>query len=323
MRCLRGRSTPLCLALAAVAFTFAGPCPQSPQAAEPPHGDPAIVAMGASLEKAFNAHDAAAIGARWTDGAIHRSVSGGTQVSGRQAIVDAYARLFAADPGCRLSVSIQRATVKSATAATVTGVAQVEHQGRAPTRSLFEAKLARVGADWLLARVDETDLPADAVSAMRPLAWLVGRWAEELPDGSVVNEFRWMQGGTFLHRDYRCQRKGQPRLEGTQVFGWDAERSCIRTWLFDSSGSFGEGYWEAAGPSRWLNTLAIKLPDGRRAAATQVLERKGNDQLTLQLIGREIDGAAQPNGPVATLVRTSDPSQKSPASAGSTKGDQP
>jgi uncharacterized protein (TIGR02246 family) len=292
-------------------------------AAAPEPADKTLAAVGQALEKAFNAHDATALSALWTDNAVHRSASSGAELSGRQAICDAYAKLFAADPGCTVSITVQSAKVDTDATATVAGVAQVAHPGRPPTRSLFEAKLARVGASWLLARVDETDLPLDAAAGLSPLGWLVGRWVEEPPTSNVVNQFRWIDGGAFLLRNYSFERKGGPRVHGMQILGWDAEQSCIRTWLFDSSGSFGEGYWRPEGATRWVNKLVVKLPDGRRGSATQVLERVGDNRITLQLIDREIDGAAEPNGPVATLVLKADRSGKPPVGADPTKGELP
>lgn len=319
MRNLHGLSASLVLAATAITCALPGAGRQRLHAASQEPADAALTAVGRALETAFNAHDAPAMSILWTEDAVHHSLSTGAELSGRQAISDAYAKLFADDPGCKLSVSVQSVKRNTDTTATVVGIAQVDHSGRAPTRSQFEAKLARTGADWLLTRVDETDLPLDVAAALSPLGWLVGRWVEETPNGSVVNQFRWVDGGVFLLRNYHRESEDGPRIQGTQIIGWDAEQACIRTWLFDSTGSFGEGYWQPDGTTRWLNKLAIKLSDGRRASVTQVLDRVGADQLILQSIDREIDGAAQPNGPIATLVRKADRSGKTPIGTSATK----
>jgi uncharacterized protein (TIGR02246 family) len=319
MRNLHKFSVSLLLAGAAITCALPGAGRQRLHAALQDPADKALAGVGKALETAFNAHDAPAMSALWTEDAVHHSTSTGTELSGRQAISDAYAKLFAEDPGCKLSIGVQSAKLDTDTTATVMGTAQVDHPGRAPTRSQFEAKLTRTGANWLLTRVDETDLPLDVASALSPLGWLAGRWVEETPNGSVVNQFRWVDGGVFLLRNYHRESKDGQRMQGTQIIGWDAEQACIRTWLFDSTGSFGEGCWQPEGTTRWLNKLAIKLADGRRASLTQILERVGEDQLTLQSIDREIDGAAQPNGPVATLTRKADRSGKNPIGTSATK----
>lgn len=37
-------------------------------------------------------------------------------------------------------------------------------------------------------------------------------------------------------------------MTGTQRIGWDPLTRRLRTWVFDSSGSFGEGNWKATRP---------------------------------------------------------------------------
>ncbi|MBN1851487.1 MAG: hypothetical protein JW829_02140 [Pirellulales bacterium] len=285
--------------------------------------DQGLADAGKAIEAAFDAHDARALSSLWDKHAVHCSKSTGIELSGRQTISDAYTKLFAEDPGCTLSVRIQSKKLDTETTALVIGIAQVDHPRGLPTLSQFEARLTRIGAKWLLTRVDETDLFLDAATALGPLQWLVGRWVAEDPDGSAVNEFRFVDEGAFLLRNYWRESKDGPSIQGTQVIGWDSEQSCIRTWVFDSTGSFGEGYWQREGTNRWLNKLALKLSDGRRASLTQVLERVGEDQIKLQLVAGEIDGAAQPNGPVATLARKADQPSKPVSNRNATKGELP
>ena len=77
----------------------------------------------------------------------------------------------------------------------------------------------------------------------------------------------------------------------------------LRCWLFASDGSFAQGSWLPQGPNGWLIKLAGQRPDGLRGSLTQVLERTGDDQYTLQTIDRDWDGAPLPNGQVNTLTR--------------------
>ncbi len=266
--------------------------------------------MRGSLEKAFNSHDAKAIGSLWTKDGIHRSVSTGEQLNGKEAITKAYASLFADEPTCKLTIEMRSAKIESPIAATLSGIAHVEHAFPPATRSQFDARLVRIGGGWLISRVEETDLPLTAAEGLGPLAWLAGQWSDEQSSGKASNHFRWSQGGAFLVRDYRFEKPDGTGLQGSQVFGWDAEQGCVRAWVFDASGSFGEGYWERESENRWTNKLALKLADGRRGSMTQVLDRVDNEHITVQLIDREIDGGALPNGPVAKLVRKAEDAQQ-------------
>ncbi len=329
MRCLRRLRPLLVLTGALVIIGLWGFVPQGTAVAQE-ETPQALQTVCTALQDAFNAHDARAIGDLWSEDAVHCSVSTGTELSGRSAITEAYRKLFETDPTCTLTIAVRSATTESDTSAVVVGTAEVSHPGQAPSRSVFEAKLSRDGAKWQLTSVREVELPLDAAAGLNPLGWLIGRWVDEQPTGRIVNQFRWTNGGAFLLREYWVEGKDELSRQGTQIFGWDAEQACVRTWLFDSSGSFGEGHWEQDGP-RWVNKLALKLPDGRRAAVTQILERAGDNQLTWQSIDREIDGAAQPNSSVAKLTRQADPTTKTPvknpqkaqATADTPKGDQP
>lgn len=257
-----------------------------------------------NFEEAFNAQRAPALASLWTDDAVYRSTASGKELNGRDEIADAYQGLFEQDPNGVLTIHVQSAKVNNDKTATLVALANVDHSGQAATQSLLNAKLVQVNDGWYFSHVDETELPGDA-AGLNQLEWLVGKWSEELPDGRIVHQFRWLDDGAFMLREYRGESKEGPAVQGTQVLGWDPEQSCIRTWLFDSGGGVGEGYWEPQGDGAWINKLVVKLHDGRRASTSQVLRRIGDHELTLQSIDREIDGEVQPNGPVAKLTRFS------------------
>ena len=287
-------------ALALLCAAVAAPAHAAPSAKL----DPSIAAMIGTFEKAFNAHNAPAMSALWTPDAVYSATVANTQVNGRDAIGEAYAALFQQQPTATLKVTISESKINGKTASLL-GMAEVTQKGQLPTRSLFRASLAKVGASWLFSSVEESELPADSPTGMSQLGWLAGTWTEALPSGDVKNTYHWVNGGAFLIRNYSREAKQGPAAEGTQIFGWDAEQQCIRTWLFDSNGSFGEGYWQRQSPDKWLNKMALKLPDGRRGSVTQIMTRKGDNEIILQSVDREIDGQFQPNTAPATMTRQS------------------
>lgn len=288
--------------LASLALLLAAAGTQPAHAAPSAPLDPSIAAMIGTFEKAFNAHNAPAMMAIWTPDALYRATVTNTEVKGRDAIGAAYADLFKQQPTSSLKVTINESKIEGGTASLL-GMAEVTQKGQLPTRSLFRASLAKVGASWLFSSVEESELPADSPTGMSQLGWLAGTWTEALPSGDVKNTYHWVNGGAFLIRNYSREAKQGPAAEGTQIFGWDAEQQCIRTWLFDSNGSFGEGYWQRQGPDKWLNKMALKLPDGRRGSVTQILTHTGENELTLQSVDREIDGQFQPNTTPAKMTR--------------------
>ena len=288
--------------LASLALLLAAAGTQPAHAAPSAPLDPSIAAMIGTFEKAFNAHNAPAMMAIWTPDALYRATVTNTEVKGRDAIGAAYADLFKQQPTSSLKVTINESNIEVGTASLL-GMAEVTQKGQLPTRSLFRASLEKVGASWLFASVDESELPMDSPTGLSQLAWLAGTWTEALPSGDVKNTYHWANGGAFLVRNYSRAAKQGPAVDGTQIFGWDSEQQCVRTWLFDSNGSFGEGYWQRQSPDKWLNKMALKLPDGRRGSVTQILTHTGENELTLQSVDREIDGQFQPNTTPAKMTR--------------------
>ena len=288
--------------LASLALLLAVAAAVPLQAAPSAKLDPGLAPMIGTFEKAFNAHNAPAMMALWTPDAVYRATITNTEVKGRDAIGSAYADLFKQQPTSSLKLTITESKIEGGKASLL-GMAEVTQKGQLPTRSLFRASLAKVGASWLFASVEESELPADSPTGMSQLGWLAGTWIQALPSGDVKNTYHWVEGGAFLIRNYSRAAKQGPAVEGTQIFGWDAEQQCVRTWLFDSNGSFGEGYWQRQGPDKWLNKMALKLPDGRRGSVTQILTHTGENELTLQSVDREIDGQFQPNTTPAKMTR--------------------
>lgn len=294
---------PMLIAPLAIALVVA--CASPTAAAPPAPVDQGVAAILNAFTLAFNAQNANTLGALWTENAVYRVASTDVEVKGRDAIAAAYAELFKRQPGAKIKITVQNSQVDGPTA-TVVGLAEVTQTGKEPTRSLFNATFTRNVASWLLSSVEEGEIPSPETVGVRPLGWLAGSWSEELPSGKVMNQFHWVDGGAFMVRNYWREAKDGPSIQGTQIFGWDPEQACIRTWLFDSNGSFGEGYWQPQGQNTWVNKMAIKLPDGRRGSVSQILTRTGENDLTLQSVDREIDGEAQPNTTAAKMTRVAD-----------------
>ena len=60
--------------------------------------------------------------------------------------------------------------------------------------------------------------------------------------------------------------------------------------------------WSSSGDD-WLIKSSQTLADGNAASGTYILTKVSDDEVTLKLIGHEVEGEPQPTGPAATLVR--------------------
>lgn len=292
--------------------------PEKPAAkvAEKASGHQELIAAIDAFGAAFNAHNADKVGAAWATDGIYTDRDSGEKIEGREKIQAAYAEIFQRRPHVTLAASIHSIRLITADVAQVEATITVSDAGKLaegeepaePVATDFSAIFKHVKGKWLLDSGVETELPHAATvhDHLAELDWLVGDWQDEGTDENVQirNTFRWSPQKTFLIRSYRAEIDGEVTREGTQIIGWDPEAEQIRSWIFGAEGGFGEGYWEAE-DDRWVAKLTGVLPDGRRAAMTQILKRTGPDSMTSQLIGGEIDGALQPAKPAVKMKRAS------------------
>ena len=191
--------------------------------------------------------------------------------------------------------------------AVVEGAAAVSMPDEEDAESTFSAVFVKQDGKWLLDSVQETNLPPPPkpYDHLKELEWLVGSWEDESDEVSVKTVCRWTPNRSFLIRTYTVSDADGVSHQGAQIIGWDPEKECIRCWVFGSEGGFGEGTITHDG-NRWLVKLHGLLADGRKAAATQVLTKIDDNTLTVQMVGREVDGELLPSTEPVKVVRTPD-----------------
>jgi hypothetical protein len=128
---------------------------------------------------------------------------------------------------------------------------------------------------------------------------MVGDWADEA--GTVQIKCKWAPNKCFLLMDYEVKRRGIDPLLVTQRVGWDPVNRRVRSWVFDSTGGFGEGYWERQG-NKWVVGASGILADGGTGGSTNIYEHKDDRTILYRSVDREVDG--QPTADVEVkLVR--------------------
>ena len=80
----------------------------------------------------------------------------------------------------------------------------------------------------------------------------------------------------------------------------------MRSWVFDSSGAFGEGIWVHKG-DRWYCKVSGVRPDGKKASALHVYTPQGPDSYKWRSVSRQLDGAVQPDLDEVTVRRVASP----------------
>jgi uncharacterized protein (TIGR02246 family) len=151
----------------------------------------------------------------------------------------------------------------------------------------------KAGDKWLLSSV--RDLPAEVVEVpsaaypqLKALEWLVGEWAGE-GAADVKLTVKWAENKAFLLMEYAVKRPDADPLTVSQRIGWDPHNGLVRSWVFDSQGGFGEGYWSRAGRVWSVGSSGV-LPDGGTGEATNSYEFKDDNAFVWKATDREVDG---------------------------------
>lgn len=255
----------------------------------------------------FNQQNAEKVASFWTENATHTDRETGERTEGRKEIQADFAKVFAENSRMKLTASADRIRLITADVARVEGQTTIVPSDADPMDSAFTAILVRHGDRWLFDSIEETaiPLPATSADALRELEWLIGSWIDESDGVKVKTTFRWSANQAFLLRSFTVESADTVALEGTQVIGWDPRGQQIRSWTFNSDGSFGESTWSKNGSS-WLAKSTQTSTSGEISVGTYVLEKIDHNSFTMQLIGHEIDSEPQPTGAPVKIIRVTE-----------------
>ncbi len=253
---------------------------------------------------AFNANDAAALAALWAPKGIYANKNTSERTVGREALQRDFESLFKESPGVRLAGALDEVRMVKPDVAAADGQATVVFPSGETIQTGFSAIYVKEGEAWLVDSIHESELPSPETprDALAALEWMIGQWVDQTDAAQVDTVVRWSPSQSFLLRSFSAKVENEEPMEGTQVIGWDPNRRQIRSWTFNSDGSFGEATWSRNGDD-WMVKSTQTLADGRLAAGTQVITRGDDDTVTVQTLGRTIDGEPTPATDPVTVVR--------------------
>ena len=86
-------------------------------------------------------------------------------------------------------------------------------------------------------------------------------------------------------------------MDGVQRIGWDPLRRQLRSWTFDSTGGFSEGFWSRNG-DQWIVTSTGVTSDGESASGTAVYHIIDAERVTWEyrnlVVGNELREGVAP-----------------------------
>jgi uncharacterized protein (TIGR02246 family) len=245
---------------------------------------------------AFNKGDAKAVAGFWTPNGDYVDQVG-RHFKGRAAIEKLFAKVFAAQKGAKLTVTVTSARLVTNDVAIEDGITAVAPpDGGPPTAAQFTAVLVKKDGEWYFESVrDSVAQPPSNAEHFADLEWLLGDWTGETNKGeSGTASYHWAENRNFIVSSFATTLNGIPVVGGTQWIGWDAIDKQIRSWSFYSGGGFGEAVWAKEGDNKWVIKTTARTRDGKKVSATNVLTRVDADHATWQVAKVSVDGKPMP-----------------------------
>lgn len=278
---------------------------QSPSADEV-----AIRLVDKSFIKAYEAGDAKAVAAHFTADAEYMDETGAV-LHGRENIAKSLIDFFANHPQCKLEMSVDSIRMLSPGVALEDGHTVMTHANDDRcVECRYTTVYVKVDGKWLAASVRDS-VPnnlQEHSTQLRQLDWLIGDWVDEGNDAVVHFSCNATDNGNFLVRSFAIHVAGQNAMTGTQRIGWDPLAGKLRTWLFDSEGPFGEGFWyrrtDVQGSESWILKTSGVMADGQTASSTSIYTAIDDQTMTWQSVDHEIGGVQQPDSEIMTIVRS-------------------
>lgn len=306
---------PLLLGVAFVSWLYAQQpkppvlAPAAPTAAAPSADELQIRKAVVAFVELYNAHKVEPLVALFAADA-RMTLRDGTELNGRDAIKQSFEEAFATSPKGAVSVVVDSIRFLTPDVAVEEGTTSIFPDGDTlVARSRYTVVHVKKEGKWLMQSVRVVEQESlSAYGDLQPLEWLIGDWIDEGRSENVEATFRWDDNKSYLIEEFQVVRGGEVVLKGTQRIGWDPQKKQIRSWVFDSAGGFGEGYW-TLGDNKWVIKATGVLADGSSASATRTLERPAADRVIWTSTDRVSDGETQPDLAVTMVRKPPKPAQ--------------
>lgn len=261
----------------------------------------AVKKTAEELAKAFNAGDAKAVAAFWTKEGEFVDIDG-ESTQGREQIEKVYADFFKQHPKATVEIDAQSVRLLGRHTALEEGSLKLRLPGdQEPRVSRYSILHVREDDGWRMASVREWAPDAQELVTLKDVDWLLGEWKATSEDAELRMTYSWDEDKAFLRGRYVLTREGKAASGGTQIIGKNPGGG-LRSWVFDSSGSYSESVW-SRDDNRWVIDASGTLPDGNEVTAFNILIPLGKDAFTWQSVERTAAGSALPDLPPIRVTR--------------------
>jgi uncharacterized protein (TIGR02246 family) len=271
----------------------------------PSRADSAVLAAvrknADAFTRAFNAGDARAVAAFWTQNGEYFGPDGET-LRGRDTIEKTYADFFKKNPKATVEIDIQSVRLIGRQTALEEGTLKVRlPEDKEPGVSQYSILHVHEDDAWRMASVREWIPDPQELISVKDIEWLLGSWQAKSNEAELRITYGWDEDKVFLRGRYVLKRGDKVVSSGTQILGKNPAGG-LRSWLFDSSGTYGESVWTRE-EGRWVMEASGTLPDGSEVTAVNIMIPLGKDAFTWQSIERTAAGSALPDTPPVKVTR--------------------
>jgi uncharacterized protein (TIGR02246 family) len=253
--------------------------------------------------EAFNRGDAAALAAHFAkDGEVVDRT--GKITRGREAIQKELEAFFAKNKGVKLTQTCDSVRLVTPDVIIERGCTSMTPAGGKPTPGRYTAVIVRRDGQWVIENLRTTEDTATTADGgpLHDLEFMLGEWVEA-DDHSVIHTIsEWTPGKKFIFRTFSIYLKDRVNTQGTEVIAWDPATKAIRSWIFESDGSFGERHWSKQ-DGRWVVKCTGTLPDGKKMSSVNYIRPIDANRIGWQSTQRDIGGRLQPNTEEMVVVR--------------------
>ena len=259
---------------------------------------------------AFNRGSASDVAALFLPNAEFTDDAGNVH-KGRKEIETVLTAFFKKFPGAQLQQKLKSSRPIASWMAIQDGEQTiVTKDGKEKSENEITAVLVRLETGWAYATLQQTPKAEETSihDRLEPLAWLIGDWVDEDPEANIAFSCRWSEDKSFLTINYDTRMRGKNEIKSTQRIGWDPLTEQVRSWVFDSDGGYGGGYWTRVDKS-WIIKSTAVLPDGQTGSATIVIEPVGRDKFVMKGLDRILGDSTLPDFQVPIVRKPPQPAQ--------------
>jgi uncharacterized protein (TIGR02246 family) len=268
----------------------------------------AIREVVAAFVKAYNAHDAKALGELFLPEAQVVDIDDNT-IQGRGEIELLFAGIFEESPQATIEVAIESIRFIGNALAVETGSSDTTlAPGEATERGRYSVLHVLRDGKWSMGLV--RDMPAEPTHRehMQTLAWLVGDWIDESREGVVKTSCRWSDSHSFLLQEITVHQAGREVMKISQRIGWDPLTKRFKAWMFDEEAGHGESTWTPT-ETGWLIKATSVHSDGSTASATNSIEPTSWDRYVFRSVDRVVGNEVLPPVEVSVVRQAPQPRQ--------------